>query len=174
MARTLKGIAVVLLVLGIIGAIMIANIGREFSFTLFLISACVDLIYFLLMYGIGSIWEAQENVASEHFEILALLRKNDSSHNANIEKRIAQIESRQLEILSMLSQEKTAEPEENNQTTEEATQVQVVEEVRAACIVDRTYEDIKRRKAHEGWKCKKCGKNNISSRRTCIECGEPK
>lgn len=44
----------------------------------------------------------------------------------------------------------------------------------AACVVARTPEEIKKEREKKGWICKKCKTENPFSRRTCLECGEPK
>lgn len=178
MASMLKSISVVMLVLGFIASIIVANIGPEFSFVIFITFACVNFIYFLLMYGIGSIWERQDVIESEHAEILRMLRGSDPKTEKENKKIFASFEKRQIEILNLLKSSSSNTDDSNLSIAaniqEVVTPEKVQEDLPRAVVVERTYDDIKKRKASEGWKCKKCGKNNIMSRRTCIECGEPR
>lgn len=43
-----------------------------------------------------------------------------------------------------------------------------------ACVIERTYEDVKKESETKGWICKKCGTLNPITRRSCLECGSPK
>ena len=173
MAGILKVFAVISLVLGTIGAIVLANVGYEFSFMTFLTSEVEVLVSFLILYGVGSIWNNQDSITAEHAEIMRMLRGADPKKEKDIKASLSHIENRQLQILDML---KTRNPE-TEETTKEIKQedkAEKKEDLPHAFIVERTYEDIKKRRASTGWKCKKCGKSNPLSRKSCLECGTPK
>ena len=176
MAFLLKVIGVISLVFGSIGAFGLANIGPEFSFMTFLAGEIEVVVAFLTLFGIGSIWGRQDDIAAEHAEIMRLLRGSDPKKEKDIKASLSHIENRQIQILDVLKSKNYGTVSETTENTEIAAESKEenIDDAPKAFIVERTYEDIKRRKAVSGWKCKKCGTSNPISRRTCSECGEPK
>ena len=176
MAFLLKVIGVISLVFGSIGAVVLANVGPEFSFMTFLVGEIEVIVSFLTLFGIGSIWGRQDDIAAEHAEIIRILRGSEPKKEKDIKVSLSRIENQQLQILDILKS-KTIETEQksNESTTSPVeTKEEKTDDAPKAFIVERTYEDIKKRKSVSGWKCSKCGTSNPMSRRTCSECGEPR
>lgn len=178
MSGLLKVIAGFVLVFGTIGSFVLGNAGYEFSFFTFLVSELEVLVSFLTLFGIGYIWGRQDEIQHEHNEIIRAIREKENKDDKSFVPMLNQISNSQNEIIEILKKKPILPlsdiEKEEEIIPEPQEEKPVIDDAPRAVVVERTYDDIRRKKAATGWKCKKCGKNNILSRRTCIECGEPK